>query len=94
MKNTGKIDALVSQPRGTKDKWVKRLKPFTVHREQQLYWTGMKVPTIIEVEEVLRSVHIVDGKHKRVTAELTKTLKKAGFILPLFIGGSERAVNQ
>ena len=83
-KNLGLSDA-------ERRKWNKRLKQFTGH-DGALYWQGKIVPTVKQVDEVLRPVHLAaDGKHCKWIKALRKALSDKNFALPPFLGGLERA---
>ena len=74
-----------------KEKWDKRLKQFG-SADGQLFWQGKKVPTVQQLDEVLRPIHqSAGGKHCKSVNILCKAVSGTNFALPPFLGGIERA---
>ena len=91
MKKSGRLDDVVSKTYAMRRLWTKRLQNFTL-KQDELFWNGLKVTTLEEMYEKLEPVHKVGGKHIRDYKLLRKTIADAGYGLPSFMGGLERAV--
>ena len=92
MKSSGSVDAIITDKK-ERDLWRKRLCAFTIRKDGSLMWSNVKVPTIEELYTVLNPLHMNEtGKHLQEVASLRKGLSDAGFALPPFVGGLERAI--
>ena len=91
MKATGQLDDLSAKTYALRRVWKKRLENFSMKKDV-LFWNGRKVPTLEEMYLQLEPVHKVGERHIRDFKLLRKTLADAGYGLPSFMGGLERAV--
>ena len=92
MKATEKFDETILRTKALRDTWGKRLKFFTIDGNG-LLWNGQKVPTIPDMYTVLEPVHKRKEKHARGIKLLRQALLEAGYVLPPFTGGCDRAIN-
>ena len=76
-----------------RQKFCNRAKAFTVSEEGGLCLTGKKVPTIEEVDEILKATHISEsGRHLRDLKFLRKILAQQQYALPKYCGGLTNAI--
>ena len=91
MKATGQLDNLSAKTYSLRKVWKKRLGNFSMKKDV-LFWNDLNVPTLEEKYLQLEPVHKVGEKHIRDYKLLRKTIADAGYGLPSFMGGLERAV--
>ena len=92
MKRHQRVDILVAQNEKGKRLWMEILRPFSIRDDGGLLWNNFKVPTMEQLTAVLNPVHLMDEKHTQDVQTLQKHLTDKGFVLPVFLGGIERAV--
>ena len=73
--------------------FTKRAEMFTLHTNGELWLAGKKVPTIEEVDEVLKNVHVNEhGRHLRDLKFLRNMLTERHYALPKYLGGLTNAI--
>ena len=86
-----RVDPLVSNP--SVKKMERANKVFRTQERRRINIEWYRVPTTELVMKVLLAEHVSEKRHLRDVTTPRKYLVDKSFLLPLFIGGLERAVN-